>query len=107
MGAAGKSGAETQRRRIDLVHAQKVQASDGADDIGDGVEGADLVQMDFFGWQAVDFGLGRGEAAVYRDGTFDDGPVERAVFDAFQDVGQMVVGAVLMAVLVGMLVFAV
>ena len=56
--AAGVDG-----RYDDAVDAQQVEADDGADDIEDGVGGADFVELDLVDGGAVDVGFGFGEAA--------------------------------------------
>ena len=64
MGAAGEAGAEAQRRGVDLVDAEQGKPGDRADDIDQGVGGADLVQVDLVDRGAVDLRLGRGDERV-------------------------------------------
>jgi hypothetical protein len=43
---ADHAAADVQRRGDDMVDPQPLQREDGADDVDDRVEGADLVQVD-------------------------------------------------------------
>ena len=100
MGAAGEAGAEAQRRGVDLVDAEQGKPGDRADDIDQGVGGADLVQVDLVDRGAVDLRLGRGEALEDADGALFDGIAEIAVGDAIGDVSELVVLVLAMLVLV-------
>ena len=78
----------------DAVDAQQVEADDGADDIEDGVGGADFVELDLVDGGAVDVGFGFGEAAEDLAGFLFDPGLQVGGGDAGVDVG---VGVVVVA----------
>ena len=51
------------RRGHDALDAQQVPADRRADDVGDRIDRADLVEVDLLDRRAVDLGLGLGQAA--------------------------------------------
>lgn len=75
-GGAGKFG-----------DAEKVETDGGADDVDDGVDGADFVEMNFFDGNVVDFGFGFAEAAKDLAGVFGGARGERGAVDHFENVG--------------------
>jgi hypothetical protein len=71
---------------------QVVDAGAGADDVDDGVEGADFVEVDLVAGGVVDLGFGIGEAGEGGDGGFFDGVGEGGVLDDGGDVGEVAMG---------------
>jgi len=66
MGAIDPAVSVVKGRDAHFVHAERFDARTGQDDVGDGIERADLVEADFFGRFAVDFPFGDGNAVEDR-----------------------------------------
>jgi hypothetical protein len=71
--------------RHDFLYAEQVQPGAGADDIDDGVDGADLVEVNLVDWSAVRLRLGFGESNEDRERRIPDGRVERGVLEQRAD----------------------
>ena len=48
-----------------MLNAEEVQATSSTDNINDGIDGADLVEVDLIYLDAVDSGFGLGQSAEY------------------------------------------
>ncbi len=62
-----KPGPEPRRTAVDPFDCQQSEADAGAADVDDGVDAADLVEVDVAGRRAVDLCLGLGEPREDRD----------------------------------------
>lgn len=91
MHGAGGAATGGQRRAVQALDAEEAQAGDGAGDVDDGVERADLVELDGVGGNAVDARLRLGEAAEDREDGCLVGQRERRGLDDGGDVGQAAV----------------
>ena len=89
MGAADKAASEFDRRGPDRIHAEKVAADGRAHDIDDGVDGPDFVEMDRLHRDAVDLGLGRGDAAKDGQTRAAHGRIQAACLDEAFNGGQI------------------
>jgi len=79
-----------------FVNAEKFETDGGADDIEDGVDRSDFVEMDLVYRDLVDFGFGFGEAGENFSGTIGGAGGEGSISDALEDdreVAMMVVFA--------------
>ena len=82
-----------------------VDAGGGGDDVDDGVDGAYLVEVDFFYGYVVDLGFGVAEEFERLDGELFHGSVERGPLDEGADFGERAaVGVVVFVRLVGVFV---
>ena len=77
-------------RRRHLVDAERLQGGAGADDVDDGVDAADLVEVDRGGRPAVEAALGLGQEEEHPLGPFPDPVGEAGLLD---DPGDVAVGA--------------
>ena len=91
VGGVGPAGAEGDGGGIELGDVEGVQAGGGGGDVDDGVDGADLVEVDLVGGGAVDFGFGFGEAGEDVDRGLLDLGREVGGFDEGADVGEAAV----------------
>src|SRR5690606_37729315 len=85
------AGADVDGRANDAIDAEMVESNGGADDVYDGVERADFVEVNFLDIHAVDSGFGFAEAAEDADGGLFDRRIERALVDDLLDRGQRAV----------------
>ena len=76
----------------DPLDAQQIEADRRADDVGNRVDGADFVEVDFFDRAAVDLGLGLGQLAEDPRGHVAGPRRERAAVDHRRDVVQVAMG---------------
>jgi len=70
-------------------NAEEIETDRGANDVNNGVNGADFVEMNFFDGDIVDFSFGLAEAAEDFAGVFGGARSERCAVDHFQDVRKM------------------
>ena len=61
MGHFCRAAADVQRRAGEFLDAERVEADAGADDVHDGVHGADFVEMNFLERNVMDRGFGFAE----------------------------------------------
>lgn len=70
VGAFDGSASIVKRRRKDLGHAERLNADARHNDVGDGVECPDLVEMNFFGWFAVNLSFSDCDSMEDAEGVF-------------------------------------
>ena len=70
VGAFDGSATIVERRRKDLGHAERLNADARHHDVGDGVECPDLVEMNLFGWFAVNLSFSDCDSMEDAEGVF-------------------------------------
>ena len=73
------------RGPVGVEHAEVVEARGRADHVDEGVNGADLVEVNLLGGGPVDAGLGLGEALEHSARPSDDGAREARGGEPTQD----------------------
>ena len=86
MRGAGHAGAVGDRGREHLVDVEHLERGRGADDVDDGVEGADLVEMHLLGRAAVNPSFCDGECFEGGEGAAPDAVGQARLFDHGGDV---------------------
>ncbi len=76
MCAAGHPRAERHGRAVHVVESERHEASAHADDVGDRVERADLVEVNVVDGRAVYGGFGLGQSSEHQHGTVAHGHLE-------------------------------
>ena len=94
VGGAHLPGAQHRRRRADGRGRQPGDGRGGADDVGDGVVGAHLVEGDAVDGHAVQLRLGLGDGGEDLGGQGADVGVELGPFQQAADLGVVAVGVV-------------
>ena len=92
MGNVHKAGAGGHGRANHAVDREHIPGDGRANDIGDRVDGADFVKVNFFDTRAVHFSFGLGDFLKDAQCQLALGSGERAAFDQFDDVVQVAVG---------------
>ena len=87
VGGSHHPGAGDDHRAVHDVDVEHLERGAGADDIDDGVEAADLVEVDLLGRPAVEAPLGLGEGGEDGEGTASDAIGQPSLFDEGGDVG--------------------
>ncbi len=82
------AAAQRQGRGVHRFHTQPLQAGHGADDVDDGVDRADLVEMHLLDGRAVHAGFGLGQALEDPQALSPDAPIQAAGGQQLRDVGQ-------------------
>ena len=85
---------DVQRRRDDVVDAEPLHREHDADDVDDGVDGADFVQVNLVDRHVVDRGLGLAEALEQRLGAGLPRRRQRRVTDEVRDLAQRAMAVV-------------
>ena len=88
-----------QRRDEDLLHAERLDAGAGADDIRDGIERAHFVELHVVRGLTVDFPLGLGDTAEDRERVLFDKRGQFTVFDQLANLVMIAAVAVLVFVM--------
>ena len=102
MGALNGAGAVHGNRSGDLSHLEVVDAGGGADEVNDGIDRADLVKVNGFNRNTVEFGFGLGNALEHGEGGVADRGGELGFLEEVPDFRP--VPAVMVAVIVVMVV---
>lgn len=107
VGTADKTGAFDNGAGQHAGSAEGIEGEAGADDIDDGIDGADLMELDVLGGATVDFTFGDGDPLEDGQGAFLDPGVEGALGDQAADLGMgttvgMGLGGILGAMGMGM-----
>ena len=87
VGGSHHPGAGDDHRAVHDVDVEHLERRAGADDIDDGVEAADLVEVDLLGRPAVEASLGLGEGGEDGEGAAADAIGEPGLLDQGRDVG--------------------
>ena len=87
-------------RNDDAIDLQVLDADAGADDVRDGIQGADLVKSHLFGRLAMDLALGDGDAAEDADRAGFDERGKIARFDQAADLGKASAAGIVVMVVV-------
>jgi len=86
-----RSAADIERRADDGADIEQVEGQAGADDIGDGIGRAHLVEMDLLDGHLVDLRFGFAETAEDGDGIAAGAFGDVGLFDRLDDVGKVAV----------------
>ena len=88
--------ADVERRADDAVCGRPLHRVHDADDVDDGVEGADLVQMDFLDGHRMNRRLRLAEPLEHRLRALASGRRQARVIDQMEDLGQTPVRVVML-----------
>jgi hypothetical protein len=86
------AAADVEGRGEPAVDGEGLGSGGGADDVDDGVDGTDLVEVDLFDGDGVDGGFGLAEELEGAAGAGFYGVRERGGGDDFEDGGEVAVG---------------
>lgn len=103
MRAAHGAASLAQEGNHDLVDAERIETHGRRDDVDDGIDGADLVEVDLFRRGAVRLRLRLGQDLEYALGRAPCALGQRARVDDCKDISQVAMLMVVMRALVGML----
>jgi hypothetical protein len=87
VGASDESGSLDDVAGGDPGPAEEVEGDAGADDVDDGIDGTDFVELDAFGWDTVDASFGDGDALEDGEGAGADPLGEGTGLDQVTDGG--------------------
>ena len=85
------AAADVDAGAVDLGNVEGIECDAGADDVADGIDGADFVEVDFFDGNVVGFSFGFGEALKDCEGVGFGFGGELAGVDDFFDVREVAV----------------
>ncbi len=77
------AAADVKSRAGEGFDSENLEANAGADDVNDGVYGADFMEVDFFEWDVVDGGFGFAEFRENGSGADFHAGCERGFLDDF------------------------
>ncbi len=88
VGAIDHAATDVERGGVPAVDVERVDSGAGGNDIDDGIDGADFVEVDFFDVDVMDFGFGGAEEFEGVDGGLLDGSGEAGGLDEGADGGE-------------------